>query len=98
MAAKTIDVAALKAAGFSEEQIQKIQGVVSVKSSPAAKCRVLDYTTSKGVNYKALNVANARVFVKVSEAANVIKALQEGLERANRGEVDEVKKAQAPQE
>jgi hypothetical protein len=93
-----IDIAALKASGlFTDEQLAKVAAVAGAKSS-THKCEVLDYTTSKGANYKALNVASARVFVKVSDAPAVIKALQEGLERANKGEVDKVKAAQKPTE
>lgn len=90
--AKTLDVAALKAAGFTAEMIAKVQA--SLQDAPKnQKCVVVDYTTSKGTNYKALNVKTARVFVKVAEAKAVIEALTEGLRRAEAGEVDEVKAA-----
>jgi hypothetical protein len=88
-----IDVSALKAAGFTEEQIAKVVGIASAKAPAAHKCKVLDYTTVSGNRYKALNVASARVFVKVADAAAVIKALQDGLTRAEAGECDEVKVA-----
>jgi len=88
------DANALKKTGlFTDEQIAALQTMATAKAPVSAKCTIQDYTTTTGNRYKALNVKAARVFVKVSDAENVIKALQEGLARAQAGEVDEVKAA-----
>ena len=88
-----IDVKSLLTAGFTQAQIDMLSKAGAVREAPKASCKVVDYTTTAGKRSTYLSVPAARVFVQLSKAEEVIKALQEGLVRAGNGEIDETKKS-----
>jgi hypothetical protein len=88
-----LDVAALKAAGFTPSQIEMLANAGALATHKTSAAKVIKYTTGAGKTDVYLSVSTGRVFIKANEADGIIKALSEGLTRFKAGEIDDVKAA-----